>query len=364
MRIAFVTSDWSVDGQLGGAGEARIGLPARALAAAGHEVRIGEVLAAHSEGWLTCVSRDGGPWTERPDVIVIQRWMHRDAAQLQREAMDAGQVVVHDIDDWFWGLDQSNRAFWSTHPSRSSEQNREHYRAALGACDLITVSTPYLAGRIESLIPGSRTFVVRNSIDVARFDAVRAVNEARSGDELTYAWVGALDWRSGDLETLRGVLGPALRDVGGKFIHCGASPSDSKSSWSILGLEEDQILGWREMVASPEYPVILSGIDVGLVPLSDVPFNMAKSCIKGMEYAAAGIAFAAQATPEYEWLGAGSVCRRPRNWARALRELADPDVRSQSRDAALDRVRELDISLTWERWEDAYSSLLPVGGTL
>src|SRR5205085_863761 len=49
----------------------------------------------------------------------------------------------------------------------------------------------------------------------------------------------------------------------------------------------------RGMTPTTEYPTLFSGIDIGIVPLADVPFNHAKSRIKGMEYAAAGVPFAA-----------------------------------------------------------------------
>jgi hypothetical protein len=45
---------------------------------------------------------------------------------------------------------------------------------------------------------------------------------------------------------------------------------------------------------------MLNGIHVGLVPLTRGPFNEAKSYLKGLEYAAAGIPFIATPTEEYQ----------------------------------------------------------------
>lgn len=356
MRIAFVTADWAHDGTLGGAGEARIGLPSRALAEAGHEVYVGELVGQHRDGWLTAIGRDGGCWNERPDVVVIQRWMHKDAPRLQAEARATGQVIVHDLDDWFWGLDPQNRAFWGTHPSTNPDQNRDHYWRALGEADVVTVSTPYLAERLSGI---ARTEVVRNAIDLKRFSEVREENSTREPERLVYAWVGALGWRSGDLETLRGTIGPVLDEVDGLFLHCGASKAtDTTTAWWLMGIPEERVLGWRTMVPSTHYQGLLAGIDVGIVPLADIPFNRAKSAIKGMEYAAAGVPFAAQATDEYRWFGAGATCRRPRDWARALTRMAEASVRLEMREAALERVSAEDVSVRWGDWEDLYSSLL------
>lgn len=354
MRIAAITADYDAAGDLAGAGEARIGLPMRALADAGHTVAIGQNAAVHTRGWLTALV-DGQPWIERPDVVVVQRWMHRDAAEVTRAARATGQRIVHDLDDWFWGLDPSNAAFWGTHPDSDPENNREHYRRAIAAADLLTVSTPYLAERARTMWPGLPVVVLRNMIDTSRYTRQPVRYHP---DPLLYGWAGAVNWRSGDLETLRGVLGPVLRDVGGKFYHLGASPqTDRTPSWRLLGLDDDLVHGWRPMVPSHDYPSALTGFDVGLVPLADIPFNAAKSAIKGMEYAAAGIPYAASASEEYRAFGAGIICRRPRDWVKALTRLADPDVREQYAAAAYDRVKGEDVAFRWVEWDETYGRL-------
>jgi hypothetical protein len=81
-----------------------------------------------------------------------------------------------------------------------------------------------------------------------------------------------------------------------------------------------------------QYP---SGLcfDIGVVPLSDHPFNRAKSFIKGLEYAAAGIPFVASCSPEYlrlrDEFGIGRVAVSKEQWLRHIHELADPDVRQE-----------------------------------
>jgi hypothetical protein len=76
-------------------------------------------------------------------------------------------------------------------------------------------------------------------------------------------------------------------------------------------------------------------MDIGLVPLNDIPFNQAKSFIKGLEYTASGIPFVAEATGEYQLLaadGVGSVASSPEEWASRLSELLD--YKTRKRDAA------------------------------
>ena len=47
-----------------------------------------------------------------------------------------------------------------------------------------------------------------------------------------------------------------------------------------------------------DYPRMFRNIDIGIAPLSDVPFHHAKSAIKGLEYPAAGVPFIASPSPE------------------------------------------------------------------
>ena len=78
------------------------------------------------------------------------------------------------------------------------------------------------------------------------------------------------------------------------------------------------------------YGNLLTQFDVGLVPLTDIPFNHAKSCIKGLEYASAGIPFVAQDLSEYRMLadsGVGRVASTPGEWVEHLEDLLDLGTR-------------------------------------
>jgi len=360
MRIAFCTTDWghNPEGMAhpGGANWVRIQTPARQLAAAGHEVQIGFNLAVLRSGKIIALNEDDQPMGggEPADVVVLQRWMHKDAPKLIRGAREQGQVVINDCDDWFDGLDPANQAFDASHPSRNSEVNRNHYRAALGASSMLTVSTPYLASRLAPL--GTPIRVVRNAIRVQDFD-IAEPSDTSTG--LLVAWVGGVNWRSGDLETIKPWFGPWLRANGCRFLHHGVFPVQEKQAWDILGLDHDLVAGWRPVMPPHIFArVLLKGFDIGLVPLSDIPFNQAKSWIKGLEYAAAGIPFVAAKTDEYDALGAGFTARRPRDWIKHMDRLLDPEVRLAQSIRGLEASRRNDISVRWVDWEQAYLDAL------
>lgn len=328
MLVGFATSDWSAladeDGRrtLGGAGYYRCELPARALRSAGHETVVGRLIFSRRHGVFGVAGWDDSvSW---PDVVVLQRWMHEGLELDVLRARAANQQVANDVDDWFFGLPPSNAAFRATHPALSPGANLNHYRASIAASGRITASTPFLASKLGGRVrcPVS---VARNQIDLDRW----APRSDEAGLHPVVGWVGATAWRSGDLETLRGLLGPLLEQHDLRFHHSGAH-EECAAAGDLLGVAPERR---SELPMAPidDYPDLFAPIDVGLVPLSSRPFNHAKSCIKGMEYAAAGVPFVASDSPEYRWLrdehGIGRVARRPGDWLRHLRELVDPDVR-------------------------------------
>jgi hypothetical protein len=98
--------------------------------------------------------------------------------------------------------------------------------------------------------------------------------------------------------------------------------------------------------------------DIGLVPLTDIPFNHAKSFLKGIEYAAGNIPFVASALPEYQILaksGVGRVAGTPDEWVRHLTELLD--YRTRKREAAVQRetvLREHTIRARASEWNEVF----------
>ncbi len=360
LSIGVASADWGRGrgGELvhGGANWVRLRTPMSALETAGHEVQFGSAVAIQkATAKMVILDHDGQPIDSPPQVVVLQRWMHENAAMHIKAARAAGQIIINDIDDWFEGLDPANQAWTSSHPKVSATENRNHYRRALAASSLLTVSTDYLADRYHDLL-GVKTVVLRNTVDRTHFD-VQPVRDATQG--LRVGWVGAVSWRSGDLETIAGVFGDWLKASGSQFVHHGVTLREPKPSWKLLRLDDEQVAGWREMVVPTEYGrTLMTGMDIGLVPLADVPFNHAKSWIKGLEYGAAGIPFVAFKTAEYEALDAGLLAKRPRDWTRQLDRLLDPEVRRQVQERGIAAAERNDIAVRWIDWEKAYYDAL------
>lgn len=370
MKIGFATSDWSQtirDGRgypaFGGAGWARVGLPARCLAEnGGHDVVAGLLVTGFTRGGgaVLGVHDWSGEHHYDCDVIVLQRIMADTLPDEIAMARAAGQTVIQDVDDWFWGVSSKNLAWLANNPNRSPNWNVTHYQRSLTASTLITVSTPFLARKLERLT-GRPTVVLRNMIDVDLFDV------REQAERPTIGWAGAIPWRSGDIEILRGIIGPFLEKHDLRFHHAGHMDFSQivgvgYQDFGTLAKIAPERMSTSPMVPTDDLRFLYSEFDVGVVPLSDIPFNHAKSSIKGLEMGVSGIPPIASATPEYELLaeqGGCVVARRPRDWIRELERMLD----LEEREIAAKRARENVLArwaadVRWREWEAVYMAAL------
>lgn len=287
-------------------------------------------------------------------VVLMQRLMHATLAEHIKQAREFGQIVINDLDDWYWGLDPQNDAFKSSHPKTNAKENRNHYKNVISASTVVTVSTQYLADRIKSWVR-CPIHILENTVDVTRFN----VKEHSASTTPTLGWVGATSHRSGDLEILRGIVNPLV--VGGeyKMQHSGHY-AHAPSFASKVGLHDDQVLV-LPAVDAVHYPELLT-MDVGIAPLRDTPFNHAKSDIKLLEYSASGIPWVGSALSSYEGLrkswGIGRTASKPSQWLKHLRDLKDPVRRAEEGEALREAVWSRDISLGAHRLTSLIESLI------
>lgn len=288
-----------------------------------------------------------------PDVVVMQRLMHDGIAENIPGAQAYGQKIINDIDDWFWGLSTSNQAFHVNHPKNKPTENIYTYKTSLHRSDLVTVSTPYLADRLSSM--GIKNIqIIKNTVDVARFTP----KEHTDSNVPQVGWVGSTNHRSGDLETMRGILTPMAR-AGKITLYHGGHMKDAPSFASKIGASISEVTT-APLCPHDEYPNLLT-MDIGIVPLSNTPFNQAKSDIKGLEYAAAGVPFVAQNLDSYialhDNLGIGRIAKNAAKWIKNLEELRDPVVRAEEGARIREAVKQRDISLGLVEFLDAINSV-------
>lgn len=329
MQIAFLTNDFSTypDGKEvpGGCCYYRCSLP---MYACGYPAKLGRPAFSPDHGFG--VKQIGGGEVYGFDTVVLKlimfRWTHRQMVISQQ----LGQRVIVDIDDAFDFLPEANKAWEVTHPKKNKVMNRDHYRAVIDQADGLIVSTPFLYEYHSKTHPDVR--LVRNGVYPQMFDVKR--QEAKP----VLGWVGSIPFRGGDLETLREWLPAFLEEHDLMFHHSGDTVIEGDPIFSqVAGIPEERMT-YTPQVPIDQYQHLFSHFDIGIVPLTDIPFNHAKSCIKGLEYAAAGIPFVAQDVPEYRMLadsGVGRVARSADDWVRHLTELLDYSTRR--REAAVNR---------------------------
>jgi glycosyltransferase involved in cell wall biosynthesis len=355
----FVRADNNPTGidQWGGSGWARIGQYVPFMREAGHTVVTG--ILWDNDNHLEVEDSDGV--MHAPDLILSQRLMHDNLDKSYKSARQAGQIIVNDVDDWYWGLSPQNDAFYHSHPKHNTKENTTFYRASLAASSYLTVSTPYLAQRLRnwSRMPIQ---ILPNYVDVTRFRTVPITDSTVP----EVGWAGSTSHRSGDIETVAGILRPMQSRDEIRLVHAGAYPY-SPSYASKLGVDDESVRT-NPRCGHEHYPVILD-FEVGIVPLRSTAFNDAKSDIKGLEYAASGIPFVAAMSPAYKDLyGAWTdlfadpgfyLAKNGSDWTRKLTLLRDPETRQTCQDMLLENVKSRDVTVGARQYISYLEGLVP-----
>lgn len=361
MKVGYLTADWGSgidpDGNKilhpGGSCWYRVHLPAMEMTRNGHEVVIAEQVAVGENGGLTLKDWRTEEDHDDCEVIVMQRIMNDFGPELIEAAHEVGQYIVNDVDDWYWGLHPSNNAYKITDPKVNPLCNRDIYKQTLEMSDMVIASTAFLRDKISEWNPN--THLVRNALDVARWEMYTFNEPAVVG------WVGATSHRSGDLETLKGVVGPFVEKNDLGFHHSGWQ-EQYPHACELFDVDVKRSTS-SKLCPLDAYPQQFKFFDISLVPLNMIDFNFAKSALKGIESAAAGRPFIAQAAPEYRWaheeFGLGRIARKPYQWRRHLEELLSPDVRLEEARRNREIVeKHFDIATNYVQWEELLSSFL------
>jgi len=297
-------------------------LPSRTLSG---RVGVGRPAWTGSEGFGVVTSAERASFFF--DTVVLKGLMSRNTVYQMKAAQSLGQRLVVDIDDWPEGIPEWSEAARLSDPESSKVFNVEHLRDVIMQADAVITSTPFLFEQYSKL--RGDVHMVRNAVasDAMTLRQVKNVKPV-------LGWVGHMDQRAGDIETLRAWLPSFLDEHDLQFHHSGHL--DSEPSFAeVAGIDPARV------TTSPprkinDYLRDSFSFDIGLVPMADIPFNHAKSFLKGLEYAGSGIPFVAQNLPEYRLLaesGLGRVAATPEEWVQHLRELLE--FKTRKREAAM-----------------------------
>ena len=353
--IGYLTSDWAWGTeplQPNGCAWYRCKLPSDELNKRGWFSTVGFPGFNHQRGFGMVVPGDKAVhgW----DIIVFKLLMQRQVLDAMPRARELGQKIVVDIDDWFDGLAVTNRAHAATDPKNNPDNNREIYAEIIMKADAVITSTPFLFDYYAK--KRDNVFLVRNGIDIDRWTP----RIPRMNHRLKLGWVGATPWRSGDLETLSPFLGKYLVDRKMGFHHSGHTENGAPRANSQLGIP-DQISRTSPLVPISAYPNLFKPMDIGIIPLNNIEFNHAKSFIKGLEYAAAGVPFVSSYSPEYQFLadnGIGRVARTPGDWVYHLDELRMTPIRRDEIGHNLEVLKDFTMDKRGDDWDATFRFIL------
>lgn len=353
MKIGFASADWSrsvfdSNGHpvWGGSGWARLGQYARLIP---HEVTVGVLCSRGDEFGV----RDwDGEFHFGFDILLMQRVMFGSVVDRLGRARANGQIIVNDVDDWYWGMSPANHAYAATNPKTNPEENIDHYKKILSGSSVVIASTPYLADRLRDFVK-TPVHIINNYIDLKRFTP----RHHSDVEKPVIGWVGSTSHRSNDLEIMRGV-GNQLLDFAN--LHHSGHLHGARTFAEAVGVDPKSV-STLPMASPDDYPKLMT-MDIGIVPLTDIPFNNAKSYIKGLEYAASGIPFVASAVGEYLRLerdyGIGKTAKKPIKWITHLKNLSDYETRLAEAQKNYAALGQFDINIGAKLLTELFESLV------
>lgn len=250
------------------------------------------------------------------DLLIVQRPLKQNLGALLAQARRQGIATIVELDDDFSRIHPDNLAHREVQPEVKRLANKDWLAKTSREADLFTCTTDIL-GKYNS-----RYEVLPNYVPVHLLDLPRPQK-----DRLTVGWTGTLQTHPTDLEVTRGQVGKVVFDAGVPFFVVG----DKRGVREALKLKQSTPLEDSEWVptVSEYHQEVAKHIDIGIVPLERSDFNNAKSCLKGLEFAALGIPFVATATADYQRLadfGVGKLAHDHNGFRYALRGwLNDPE---------------------------------------
>jgi len=359
--VAFLTMDWAKGTnplESNGCAYYRCVLPSIELEKHGWKTAVAMPEFSPADGFGAFFSKEEVHYGW--DIIVFKLIMLKSVADILEGPHRPKQKIVVDIDDFYEGLATTNLAYQNTDPEKHPENNREHYWRIIDAADAIITSTQFLYDFYTKEKGKKNVFLVRNGIDIDRYH--KKQDHARGLP--TVGWVGALPWRSGDLETMRPFLGEFLESNRLQFHHSGHIKELNINATDLAGIPKNVKFTNEPRRILSQYPQMFRKIDVGLVPLNNLPFNHAKSTIKGLEYTAAGVPFISSWSPEYENLagdGVGRVAKDELEWRDHLDTLLDPRRRKEDVEKNYHIVKERhSISARAKDWDEVMQKILEI----
>jgi glycosyltransferase involved in cell wall biosynthesis len=332
----------------------RMTVPLEELARHGHEVTFRS--GGNEEGNRPITLRD----MQGHDIIIGQRFNHYGGMRVWRQARVPGSRLVYEIDDDVFRVTPVN---WQAYHVFSRPEIREAVTHQAQVADLITVTTSHLAAVMREETGNPGVAVLPNCIPGWVLDMPRASRERPA-----VGWAGGASHGS-DVGLIVDPVRRFLRRFPGWDFQLGGTDF-SESFLNPSGkarkpyLLSDRVLHvpWVPVYEQPREYYATADFDIGLAPLTGTDFDLAKSDVKVLEWAARGIPSIATDCAVYRNFirhgENGFLVRHDHEWLKYMSVLAnDAGLRASMGKAAREAACERTIARNWHLWAQAYESL-------
>lgn len=215
-----------------------------------------------------------------PDAIVMQHPNTDDNMARLRDYKKLGIHTVYEIDDLLWELNPDNPM-----SAGFPKDMKQRVQAAMRICNKVLCSTPALALRVEQDLGIRKENIMVRQNRLPQWFVDAAVNGR--GEWMPFfkehrkprvGWAGGNSHQQ-DLAILAPVVEATLDRY--QWVFMGSCPEGMKDK-----------VEFHPAVPLKDYPGKLGSLnlDLAVAPLADTPFNLCKSHLRIMEYAASGFA--------------------------------------------------------------------------
>ena len=299
MKVLFWT------GSNDGSSHYRAELPAAALQWSGHSTRIASQRITQAE-------------VEQADVVVVSRPAQPAALQLIPKMRAAGKIVVADMDDDYFSIDEKSNPlayrFWST-------KMRENLVEGLNSCDALICASDGLADALMNRLRPDLPFgIIENGLHAQYLGIPRDYDP----EVITLGWAGSQNTAAWIPQMARAVNLALATYPNVRFLSVGIPRIELHRK----GIENVQgrvgVVPWAQH--GNQYLQTVAAFDIWLAPYSDIPFNRAKVPTKALEAGFLGIPLVASDIQPYrQWAGTqgagGYLVKHDHEWSRYIARL-------------------------------------------
>jgi len=220
------------------------------------------------------------------DLMIFQRSHQREQWNFMRMAQERGVMCLYDTDDDMMSVPPGVGRISEYH---GSQDVRDTYRAFYQYADAITVTTVELARAIKPLTM-KEIYVVANATNPEHWDmpyAMRMVERSKK-EKVSVGWTNS---PVHVLEApLVGKLAKWILDTfeNADFFMFGTTEPKDLGEWTQEEKYKGRILQVPWINDCSQVPMLMRGIDIGICPLTDIPFNKSRSNIKWQQYSILG----------------------------------------------------------------------------